>query len=47
MPDNSKFGIITEQGFLGEGYGFTEASDEDREKFEEDNCGNGNNCDHQ
>lgn len=37
MADNSKFGVIQEQGFLGEGFGFTEASEEDKEKFEKEN----------
>lgn len=28
-----KFGVINEQGYLGEGFGFTEASEEDKTSF--------------
>lgn len=40
---DQKFGVINEQGYLGEGFGFTEASEEDKTAFgqkddtEEDN----------
>lgn len=42
MSDN-KFGVIQEQGFLGEGFGFTEASKEDKEKFEKESNKEDNN----
>lgn len=29
-------GVITEQGYFGEGFGFTEASEEDAEKLNKD-----------
>ena len=29
-----KVGVLTEQGYFGEGYGFQEASAEDRERIE-------------
>lgn len=32
--DDKKFGVINEQGYLGEGFGFSEASEDDREKFD-------------
>lgn len=35
MP-NGQFGAINEQGYLGEGFGFTEATEEDQQKFKED-----------
>lgn len=30
---DTKYGVINEQGFLGEGFGFTEASEEDAKKI--------------
>lgn len=31
---DQKFGVINEQGYLGEGFGFTEASEDDKAVFE-------------
>jgi len=36
MMDTSKVGVLNEQGYFGEGFGFTEAAEEDKDKVKSD-----------